>query len=316
MTERRNDLAGLLRWYPQAWRERYGDELCALMEDQLAGRPAARRLRASIAVAGLRERARGAAVIGCSTPPAERARTGVLLVLGAWAAFLVAGAAYSKLAEHFVGALRRVDRADPSRAFDVVVVAAAIAAALFLAGVGIALPAFVRFLRAGGWPEIRRAVLAAVVVTGLALAVLGGLIPWAHSLSAARRNGADGLYSAGFLGMGLLVASAIGAWTCAAVRAARRLHLSRREMAAESLLAVALGAAMGTMTVGTAIWWGALAVHAPWFLHGTRAGTPESPFDLRLAATMALMAASVLVGEYGVSRIARAWRDMLRTHPA
>ena len=27
-----DQLAGLLRWYPAAWRERYGDELVALMQ--------------------------------------------------------------------------------------------------------------------------------------------------------------------------------------------------------------------------------------------------------------------------------------------
>ena len=33
--------ASLLRWYPRAWRERYGGELAALIQDNLdEGRPA------------------------------------------------------------------------------------------------------------------------------------------------------------------------------------------------------------------------------------------------------------------------------------
>jgi hypothetical protein len=31
-------LARLLRWYPRAWRERYGEEFLALVEDTLGGR--------------------------------------------------------------------------------------------------------------------------------------------------------------------------------------------------------------------------------------------------------------------------------------
>jgi hypothetical protein len=49
--------ANLLRWYPRAWRERYGGELAALIQDNLdEGRPAWR-LRLSVIGGGLRERA-------------------------------------------------------------------------------------------------------------------------------------------------------------------------------------------------------------------------------------------------------------------
>ena len=48
--------ARLLRWYPRAWRERYGEELLALIQDTLdEGRPTWR-LRLSVAWGGLRER--------------------------------------------------------------------------------------------------------------------------------------------------------------------------------------------------------------------------------------------------------------------
>ena len=52
--------ASLLRWYPRAWRERYGGELAALIQDNLdEGRPAWR-LRLSVIGGGLRERFRQA----------------------------------------------------------------------------------------------------------------------------------------------------------------------------------------------------------------------------------------------------------------
>jgi hypothetical protein len=49
--------ARLLRWYPRAWRDRYGDELAAVIQDDLdEGRPAWR-LRLSVAGGGERGRA-------------------------------------------------------------------------------------------------------------------------------------------------------------------------------------------------------------------------------------------------------------------
>jgi hypothetical protein len=46
----------LLRWYPRAWRERYGEEFLAVVEDTLDGRRPGWRLRLAVAWAGLRER--------------------------------------------------------------------------------------------------------------------------------------------------------------------------------------------------------------------------------------------------------------------
>jgi hypothetical protein len=52
--------AHLLRWYPRAWRERYGEELLALIQDNLQeGRPAWR-LQLSAIWGGLAERGRQA----------------------------------------------------------------------------------------------------------------------------------------------------------------------------------------------------------------------------------------------------------------
>jgi hypothetical protein len=42
-------LRRLLRWYPRAWRERYGDEFLATVEDISGGGPPTARLRLSVA---------------------------------------------------------------------------------------------------------------------------------------------------------------------------------------------------------------------------------------------------------------------------
>jgi hypothetical protein len=46
----------LLRWYPASWRERYGDELVALLEDRSYGGRLTLHARLELAWAGLRER--------------------------------------------------------------------------------------------------------------------------------------------------------------------------------------------------------------------------------------------------------------------
>jgi hypothetical protein len=48
--------ATLLRWYPRAWRDRYGEELLALIQDTLEEGHPAWQLRLGVAWGGLRER--------------------------------------------------------------------------------------------------------------------------------------------------------------------------------------------------------------------------------------------------------------------
>ena len=45
--------ASLLRWYPRAWRDRYGEELLALIQDTLDEGHPAWRLRLGVARGGL-----------------------------------------------------------------------------------------------------------------------------------------------------------------------------------------------------------------------------------------------------------------------
>jgi hypothetical protein len=310
--ERRADLARLLSWYPEPWRRRYGDELAVLMEDQLGGRTPSARFRVSVALAGLRERGHESGIVGRGSAPIERVRAGTLLVLCAWTGFAVAGASFSKLSEHFAAALPKSLRGLPQTAFEQVEIVAVVAAVLLVIGGLTALPAFARFVRAGGWGVLRRPLLRAAALSAVAAVSVLPLSGWAHSLSVAQRNGSDAAYSLAIGFWALLVVAALGQWTHAAVVAARRLDLSRRVLAVESALAVAVAASMIAMTVCTAIWWGAVALHAPWFLHGTRAGSGGSPFNLQLVVTMALMALAVALGEYGVVRIGRSWLELRR----
>ncbi len=220
-------LRRLLRWYPRAWRERYGDEFLAAVEDISGGGAPTARLRLSVAGAGLRERGHRA----------RRAANGTT-----WS--LMGPAVALTLA--FLP-LNFKTSAPPTRqwlarsALGAELGFAALGGVAVLASALLAGPAFVRFLRAGGWPRIRRRMgwaAAAAVATAGALA-------WTSRVSVAERFDwltASGLYILGLAVTGVLLAVTFGVWTRVATSTAPRLGLSCRIRAAEKVL-VAAGAA-------------------------------------------------------------------------
>lgn len=310
MTALRRGTAALLRWYPPGWRERYGDELAALMEDTTGGEVPSVRLRASVAWAGLRERGHEAGVLGQAAAPTSRMRGGSLLVLCAWVAFVVAGSSFAKLAEHFEGSVPAHARALPVDAFTVVQWLATVAGLAVVAGAVVALPSSVRFLRAGGWPRIRRHVLRAGAATLLVLAAGIPLVATAHRLTPPQRNGGSLGYSLAFLGVCALVVAMAALWTVAAVVTVRRLGFGPRALLAEGTLAGTVALSMLAITAATAVWWASIATSAPWFLWGTPVGSAGSAFEPQLVATMVLMVLAAVAAGYGAGRIARSMRDL------
>jgi hypothetical protein len=285
----------LLRLYPPGWRARYGEELHALILETSDGR-VSWRVRADVVVAAARERLRSAGLAG-DGPPAERMRSGTLLVLCAWALFVVAGAGVQKFSEHWQAATPAGARGLPTAAFDVLLAAACVGSALVLTGVAAALPSLARFLRGGGLAQVRRPLLRAVALTIAALPVTVAVVLWAHRLSAAQRNGHDAAYAAVTVSWALLLAACLAAWTAAGVAAARRLALAPALVRLEALLAAGVAAAMVTMTAATAVWWGALARSAPSFL-----GAAGSPLAPQLLVATVLMLVATLAAGYGAGR--------------
>ena len=298
-------MRALLRWYPAAWRERYGDELVALMEDHSGEGPLTTRVKLSLIWAGLRERAHRTGLVGAQLSPPDRARAGSLLVLCAWSAFVLAGASFSKAAEHFARALPVASRPIPQGAFDLVAGLGVMGATLVGLGAIAAFPAFIGFLRDGGWSAIRGHVLRAGALTAMTAGAVIPLGAWAHHLNEFQRNGGDGLYSHAFVAWAVLAAATLAQWTTAVAAAARRVDLTRRVLRFEALLAVAVAGTMVVMTAATALWWGAMATDAPWFLEGTARGTGPSPFNVQLVLTVALMLTATVAAAYGVVRVAR-----------
>jgi hypothetical protein len=220
-----------LHVYPRAWRERYGDELVALLEAE----PLTWRVRLNVLGAGIRERLRGSG-------PAE------LRMLWAWSLFVIGGMAFQKTSEHWQTVVPASGRAVPTTAFDIVQGAAIVGSAAVVIGVALVVPAFMRDLCSGGWTAVRRPIVVASTATVIGCCALIA-VALDHDVVAASVFIASALVS-------------LFAWTHAASVAARRLPRLR----AHGYLASALGATMLVMTVAAAVWFGAVTAHAPSFV--------------------------------------------------
>lgn len=294
----------LLRVYPAAWRARYGEELVALLEELDGAARMSWRVRLDVVRGGIVERVRGLAGAGGS--PEERVRRGSTLVLSAWMLFVLGGFGVQKASEHWQAVTPAADRTLPAVAFDALVAAAALGSALVLLGVALSLPALVLLLRGGGWPRVRRPILAAADLTLLVVAATIGLAVWAHTLTPGGRNGHDAPYAAAFGVWVLLFALCLFAWARAAAATARHLSLPARLLRVEARLAAGTSAAMVVVTLAAALWWGAVASAAPWFFQGRPAGVAGSALVANVVVPVALMVAASLVGLVGARRATRA----------
>ena len=305
----RDDLAGMIRWYPSSWRDRYGAELVALIEDDLDGRRPSLGYRASMAKSGLRQRIRTAGIAGDGAAPDVRVKAGALVVLASWAALLLGGAAFAKSSEHYyAAAVLAPGHGQAVIAFDVVTTAAVIGAVLVLVGVIVAVPATVRFLRSGGWSTVRAPVTVAVVASVATAAATVGIADWAHHLTVHQRNGGDIGYGLAILGWALLAAIAVAAWTWAGSALARRVDFDRTTLRIEAGLAVVVAAVVGTVAAAIAAWWAAMARGTAWFLAGTRPGTHPSAVTTQLVAIEVWVVLAAVVAFYGAIRVVASLR--------
>jgi len=300
-----------LRWYPPSWRARYGEELIVLLDDEYGGHlPTLVHL--GLVAGGLRQRARQSGLTGDSAPAAVGVRAGALVVLAAWTAFVIAGASFAKFSEHFDESLPHSMSAHrlPDFAFTVLQTVAGVASILVVVGALLAVPAFVRYIRAGGWPSVRGHFLRALASTGLTVAVTVPLLVWAHHLTTHQRNGGLHLYGTLFLIWAALMVMTLTLWTVVALVAGSRVVFSKAILTAEAILAVVIAVAMLGMVGATAVWWGAMAKDAPAFLNASPGGVPGSPWDVWLVATVALMVVAMGTAALGVTREARVWRGL------
>jgi hypothetical protein len=298
----------MLRWYPAQWRARYGAEFAAMIEDDLAGKPATLRYRRSIARSGIHEQLRAIGLVGDSGSPRERMRGGALTVLCAFALFIISGVGFAKISEHWDESIHQGSRHVPAVSFNLVAsLAGACGLAVVLATVAV-LPIFVQFLRTGGWSAIRRWVQWAVAAAAATAAAVGGLSVWASHLTNHQRNSGFGWYQFVFLIAAILFAITVATWSAAAVAATRRLDIGSGQIKVAGVLAMLVAVCMPVMTAASAVWWGSMAATAPWFLAGTRVGSSPSPFTANLLAVLIVMVIASVAGMFGMFRVLRSWR--------
>ena len=298
----------MLRWYPARWRDRYGDELAAMIEDDLEGKRPTLRYRLAIARSGLEERMRDAGLVGGPASPSERVRGGALTVLCAFALFVVSGIGFAKVSEHWDQSIQGGARHLPAVSFNLLgSLAVACGVAVVIAAVAL-LPTFVQYLRTGGWQAIRRKVWWAVAATAATGAAIGGLAIWARHLTNHQRNVGFGWYQVAFTLAAILFATTVATWSAVAVATTRRIDIGLGQLKVVGVLAISVAACMPVMTAAAAVWWGSMATTAPWFLTGTPVGSSASPWATNLLGVLILMAVASGVGVVGSVRVLRSWR--------
>ena len=252
--------ARLLRWYPRAWRERYGEELLALIQDTLdEGRPTWR-LRLGVIWGGLRER----------VPPGGAGRDGggQAHVHPDWLTTLVAGMILGQPALESQGIAApgtgRGRRRRPSTRWSAP--SPSPVSSCWPAGWW-PLPAFIAFLREGGWPKIRRRVAWAAGATVAAGGGLAGLFLAERSMSSAQVNH-SWAYGIGVVATTAALVVASGLWASAVTATAKHLKLATRARAAQPLLAAVTLTAALAIVPANLIWLAAIQSSLPWLVVG------------------------------------------------
>jgi hypothetical protein len=298
-------IRALLRLYPRAWRDRYGDELAGLIFQASEQPRPSLRLTADVAAEGIRERLRAVGVLGTDLTHRDRTQSGVMVVMWSWMLFCLGGIGFEKAAEHWRPAVSGTNAQLPEIAFAAFFSAAVIGSGLVVAGVAVGGRTLVAYLQAGGWPQIRRPIYRAGIVTALTMIALVAVAIWAHHLTSAQRNGQDDSYSAAVVGWAVLFAACLFSWAGAAAATIRHLSFSVRLMRLESWIAAVVAAAMAAMTIATAVWWATIADTTPWFFAGTPPHTPGAVAPSNLIIPAALMAIATVLGAVGAVRSLR-----------
>ncbi len=308
-----NPYRRMIRWYPPAWRERYGTEMAALLEDRyLTASAVPWRARMGLIRSGLAERARAAGLQGSAPGPAEQVRAGSVMVLSGWALFLVGGAVFAKFADNWSAMTPSPTRWMAGDSYDAVALLGILGCAWWVwrdvVGRAVDAP------RARQEMGIGAPILAkSVGGGGIAVVLLGGAVAWAHHSSQHDRNGGLAIHGALFVVVGLAAVAAVGCATAAAVSVARRIELSSNVLRMLGLIALALSGVMALLLTGIVVWWSWVAIHAPGvLLNGIGTGLPytSNVAPPTLVAAGALLAMGLVLALGGSRHVARSWRGL------
>ncbi len=253
----------LLHLYPATWRERYGEEFAALLDDcQL---PPLYVL--DIVRGALDARLHEAQLTGRILPMMNRTRRAEITIFCAWIAFVVAGLAFQRMSEYddFQNAGATYPAIGVS--FFAIQAGAAIALlAVLVGGVPIALFAFTRALE-----QRRYGVALLFGVPVLAFAALAVYIKIVSGISGVTSQDASGPTTLGkelFLGLIVLFALAAIASAWAVSAAISRSDVDERWYRFARIPAFVTALALLVMCAATIIWGLALRVSVPQLFNG------------------------------------------------
>jgi hypothetical protein len=289
-------VAGLLRLYPAAWRERYADEFAAVLAAAMSdgrGRRWRWRVAADVAVGAADAHLRPA---GTGAPRPDRIRDAACLAFCAFGLFCLAGSGFQKMSEDppFMAAARA--HAGVGWAYGVVVFGAVVAALAVVAGSLPVLLAVARRARAGR-PDLLRLLL----VPPLATAAWLGLVIGVSRLVGHGGGVHSTVNVVAFLGI------ALGAVVVAALSAAALVTVTRRADLPATVKRMAwmpmtvLSAAMVAVTAADLAW----GLSLPTGLFHSGSGILATPLPASWIATLAAMAATSAVAVVATARAIR-----------
>jgi hypothetical protein len=276
--------ARLLRWYPAAWRARYGDEFTELLLAELAERPRSWRRTLNVMLSGLLARLSGLGLTGFGLSAADQAPASLATLGGAAAAFLTLGLAM--LAQLAIG-WQWATPHDPATTSGLALMAAGTAALLaltVLAAAPVAWGTLAALLGRGSGRAARRRLVrpAALVLLGGTALVVGahhfqnawpgtggtaahrGLLPagaaafsWASTLSVSSywaRPAALGAFPPAELAWMMLSPLALLSVIGGMVAIVRRQRPSARLLGYQARLGVAAAVTMTCFLAGAGCW--------------------------------------------------------------
>jgi hypothetical protein len=287
----------LLALYPPRWRQRYSDEVLGFLDDEFSEERLPVGVVVEVASSAVVERSRRCFEVPVDTGAPDGTR-GLRLLTWGWCSCVIGGIGFAKATEHFSSA-RFVIRGVPAGAtlamgsFAIVEVLAAVAAVLVAA---VAVPAIL-VAWAQGPPETRRRLaietVLAAAVTMATVAWLGVLIVWARGLTSVQRDGADARYGLAVVGLAVVGALSLAAWTSVANRALREVRPPQGGMPVR-WIARAAAACMAVVAGGAGLWWVAVGIDAPGFFAGRGAVAMTTEWPMVGLALCLLVVGAVL----------------------